>query len=363
MAAALRESASRPARVRVPEGPHAATDGDDPTDTEGDAAVAPPATVATAEGPTRTAGRTRRRRAGLLVAGVVAAGVAAVAGITAAGGFSDPEAPGPERVAAGDGTVEVPAGWAHAEGGSIPGMEVSDAVSAFPQGADGGLAAGRIAGSGPTLLPAAYRARLDGPVPDPQTVRLGALEAYRYEGLPSGRGADDLVLFVVPTTAGVQAVACTPGARPVILSDCEAAAASLVLDGATPVPVGPQPAFAARLQTVLGRLERRREVRRARLAEATTAAEQAAAAGELAAAHRAAAAGLGAGDVGPQVTLLRRRLVESLRGAGTAYDDLAAAAAEVDAARYAQAVSAVEAAEARIRAATTALGSAGYELG
>lgn len=363
MAAALRDSASGPARLTVPEGPHAGEAADDPTETDAGVAPAGPATVATADGPTRTVAGVRRRRAGLLAAGVVAAGIAAVAGITAAGGFADDDPPAPERVAAGDGTLEVPAGWAHGQGGAIPGMEVTGAVTAFPQGSDGGLVAGRIAGAGPTLLPAAYRARLGGPVPEPRPVRLRDLEAYRYEGLPSGRGADDLVLFVVPTTGGVQAVACTPGARPVILADCEAAAASLELSGAEPVPLGPQRAVAARLDAVLGRLERRRAVLRRRLAEAGTAEEQAAVAEDLAAAHRTAAAGLRSVGTGPEIAPLRRGLVAALREAGTAYSDLAGAAAVIDADAYAEAVGAVDAAERRIGAATRALAGAGYELG
>ena len=57
--------------------------------------------------------------------------------------------------------------------------------------------------SGPSLLPAAFTTTVNGTLPHPAPVKLGAYEAYRYSGLFWRGLASPLTLRTVPTTGGV----------------------------------------------------------------------------------------------------------------------------------------------------------------
>ena len=66
--------------------------------------------------------------------------------------------------------------------------------------------------TGPTLLPASFRARLSGQ-PEGDPVALGDLDALRYEGLQPKGASRPVTVYAVPTTDGVATVTCSASRR------------------------------------------------------------------------------------------------------------------------------------------------------
>jgi hypothetical protein len=168
----------------------------------------------------------------------------------------------------------------------------------------------------------------------PEAVRLGRLEAYRHAGLSwNGRG---LTVYAVPTSKGVATVGCL---APVSPGDCRQIAESLVVDGATAFPLGPDPKFA---RAVAFRLP-------SRSLRAQTAANQAKAARRVAADYRAARGRLARVKAGPADEPLVSRLRDRTAAAADAFQALAGAADKNDRAAYATAAKRARAAETRLR--------------
>lgn len=179
---------------------------------------------------------------------------------------TDEPAP-PVRVRAGGGSLAIPGVWNSSAGGSIPGLAFEGATTARPDATGARLVAGRTRGEGRTLLPAAFVERLGGPPSQDDPVTLGEIEAYRYIGLAVEELAAPVTRFVVPTTDGVETIACV-GAEPAFQAACAGAATTLRMGGgARARSIGPDAAYASLLPTTLSALGTGRTRLRGRLAD------------------------------------------------------------------------------------------------
>jgi hypothetical protein len=134
----------------------------------------------------------------------------------------------------------------------------------------------------PSLLPARV-AEAAGGLPEPEPRQLGARTLWRYD-LP-GVG---LVALALPTTGGVVTLACEATAAADV--DCERAARTVWLDGASALVPAPEAAAAIVLPDTVAQLNRQRAVERRRLAATRSPARRSQAARRLGAAYAAAAA-------------------------------------------------------------------------
>ncbi|MCA1689345.1 MAG: hypothetical protein LC720_02540 [Actinobacteria bacterium] len=318
--------------------------------------------------PAQTPDRSRRPGAGglaavgLLVALAVAAGLL-VGGSGSSGGsgnatFTNSASVGPLELG-------FPAAWQRTpEAPQVPGLGLRNPlVLASPPPGTGRLEAGTVAATGPTLLPPALLALLAAR-PAGEPVRIGALQALRYDGLAPRGLPGGVTLYVVATSQGVLTLACRPGSAPgaTFGADCARVAATARLVGARAYPLGPSPVLARQLEAAFTRLSGARRAGEAHLRVAASAAAQAAADRELADAYAragrevAAAAGnpLAAG-VGAQISAALAAVARAYRGAGSA-------AAARSTAAYAAAGRALAAAGADLRRATAGLAELGYRV-
>ncbi len=227
--------------------------------------------------------------------------------------------------------LRYPAAW-ELSGASavVPGMSFDAPVVLSRPGRPGQLIAGTDAGAGgSSLLSPAFRARVQGPLPRPDTVRLGTAEAYRYSGLQVRGLPGPVDVYAVPTSAGVATIACAAPAAPdrSFASDCSRIAATLRLIGVGTYPLGPSPAFAAVLSGTFGRLTSDARGPIAALGAAKTASVQAATEKQLSAAYGAAADRLGGAAVPPNSRDVRDAIVAALRRCASAYGAAASAVA------------------------------------
>ena len=130
----------------------------------------------------------------------------------------------------GDLTLGIPSEWERTSNeAQIPGLRFSKPVALQLKGrSDAGATAGMVNGSGPTLLPADFRRRLDRQPRTDDAVRVGDLEGYRYRNLRVSGFDDVLTMYVIPTSAGVATLAChSPTENATAFEkDCERVAAS-----------------------------------------------------------------------------------------------------------------------------------------
>ena len=314
--------------------------------------------------PARAAGAPSR---GLLAAGAGLLVIAAVAGFVVGGSGSDAgsdaETDFANSASAGRIGLSFPADWERlSESPRIPGLALSDPMTLAPQGQDANtLTAGTTVATGAALLPAGLLKRLPNePVGEP--VRLGELEALRYEGLRP-RGIDDrLTVYAAPTTGGVATVACraAPAAAADFLPRCERIAATLEPSGVEPVPLGPSEAYARALGSALEPLDAARGS--ADLRDADTPAAQARAARSLSQAYGAAVRALRDATPGPSDRAANAALVAALVRLSTEHDRLAGAAEDGDSDAYSSASDAIGTAEDRLQRSLRALGQLGYDL-
>jgi hypothetical protein len=166
----------------------------------------------------------------------------------------------------------------------------------------------------------------------PDAVRLGDLEAYRWRG--------ETTMIAAPTSRGVAVVACSGPARAV--RQCERAAATLESPRAKPTSLDTLGFYASHLHAAIERLERRRAA--AARANATAAALRARTA------YEAAARSLS--DLAPPAAAAaaNQELVTTLREIGAAYEGLARAARRGRRPAYAAAARAATRREAALRA-------------
>ena len=119
-----------------------------------------------------------------------------------------------------------------------------------------GVVAGMAADAGGArLLGPGFLASLQEPPRPADRVRLGKVEALRYEGLePQGFGGRALTVFVAPTSAGVATIACfaPAGGGAAFRADCERVAGTLEVKGKTAFPLGADKEYAAALSGVIG---------------------------------------------------------------------------------------------------------------
>ncbi len=224
------------------------------------------------------------------------------------------------------------------------------------------LLAGEVGASGPSLLPAAFTATLNGALPRPEPVRLGAYQAYRYSGLSVHGLASPLTLYAVPTTGGVVTIACLGSAAAGSGSQCAQIAATLKLNGTTAFELASSSQYAAALGGTFGTLNSAVYTGAARLRAASSANAQAAAAAQLAAAYTTASRSLGRLSVSPAVKSINANLAASLAALSRDYAALAAAARAGNEAAYAKAQRAIGSDGARTTSALTALRQAGYTV-
>jgi hypothetical protein len=216
---------------------------------------------------------------------------------------------------------------------------------------------------GPRLLGPGFLASLPKPPRPADRVRLGKVEALRYEGLaPNGFGGRSLTVFAAPTSAGVATLACfaPPGGGAAFRSDCERVAGTLELKGATAYPLGADKKYAAALSGVVGELAKRRTAGRSALATARTPGAQSTAAAGLADAYARARADLGKLQTSPAAAPAHAGIEQALGQTAAAYKQLGRAR---KAAGFRRATAAVTRAERTVQARLAALKALGYAAG
>jgi hypothetical protein len=261
--------------------------------------------------------------------------------------------------------LRFPRDWAPRGGApSIPGLRLADQVAIGPAGAQGrGVIAGTTTAAGPRLLPGAFLGALGEPPRAADRVRLGKVEALRYEGLePRGFGGRALTVFAAPTSGGVATIACfaPSGGGAAFRGDCERVAGTLSVKGETTFPVGADPKYAATLGGVIRTLDKRRRAGRTALSRARTRAAQPRAAAGLAAAYTQARAALRRIDASPAAAPAQKAVELSLGRAAGAYTRLARART---ASAFRRASRRVERAEARVQSRLGGLKALGYAVG
>ena len=306
----------------------------------------------TAAAPRRATGRT------WWIAGAAAVALAAVVGVVAGGAGKEAPEPPPERPALAAGSIgfQGPAGWRETADADLPAPQFEGETAAVADG-EGTIVAGMTAGDGPTLLPAGLRELLPED-PEGTPVRLGDLQAYRYDGLQPDGVDGELTLYVAPTSEGIVTLACHQASD----EACGAAAATLTADGATPVALGPQTAYATAVDRTLKQLGRRRASAAKRLDAAEGPKGQARAAAAIADAYADARKQLAAAPATALEAEAHPRLVRAVRDAGREWNALAGDARKYRRKAYAEQRQAVRGSERQVGAAVAALGALGYDL-
>jgi hypothetical protein len=196
----------------------------------------------------------------------------------------------------------------------------------------------------PSLLPHALRAAAAGVVPQHGTTRLAGRPAWLYSDLLSAPGDRTMDITVMPTSAGVLAVACV---APITWSsaggDCASMVQAVGVRGAGTLAPSADLALRVRLQRALTTLDAVRVRARAGLGRAATPAAQASWARELASANGAAAASLR-----PVAGAAGKPLLRRLSDTAHAYSRLALAATAGARNAFSSARHAVDRAEARL---------------
>jgi hypothetical protein len=258
-------------------------------------------------------------------------------------------------------SLEYPAGFRLAR--IQPALRLSSAVVLARGGGAGEIvAAGRTNATGPTLLPANLTSRLPRR-PTPARVRLGALQALRYDDLRPAGSTMALRVYAVATSARVTDVVCaaSPAALRALTPVCERIAQTLRLRGARGLPVGPSARYAAEVTRTL------RDVSSGRAAavghmRAGTRAVQATAARAAARVYEQSAHTLASMNVSPYDEGANAALASALASTQDAYERLAAAAHAGRRSRYAAARTSVGTAERAAMQSIYRLGRLGYAV-
>ena len=311
----------------------------------------------------------RSRRLAGMAAGVIA--VTALAGFLLGASGSEKAAPA-ARSSASAGGLELgfPDDWERAgRAPTVPGIRFRSPIAVRPRAeserggpADAGLVAGLVTATGPSLLPATFLDRLDRAPPRGDPVRLGKLEAYRYDGLRPKGFDRALTLYVVPTTRGVATVACYAPRQQAdsFLPACESVAANLTLVAGRPYGLGPSREHASAVGRAIGELNSSMRAARDRLRRARTPDGQAQAALELSAAYARAARSLSGLRVSPALVDANRRIVRALRATQAAYERMGSGARGDDRVAYDAGARAARRGEEALRRALDGLKALGY---
>jgi hypothetical protein len=181
-------------------------------------------------------------------------------------------------------TIPLPADWQPlGRRSSLPGLEEATAVRAVHSE----IALDIRAPEDESLLPAGVEDAVAGDLPEPRARRLDSRTAWRYD-LPPASPGTRVVALALPTTGGIVTIACaaSPEAIGRAGAECERAAQSVQLDGASALAPTPETAAAIALPDAAARLNRRRTVERRRLAATRSPRRRRAAAGRGAACRR-----------------------------------------------------------------------------
>jgi len=302
----------------------------------------------------------RRRRAAMLA---IVAAVCAIVGYLVAPARSGKATAASFAHSASSEAVslEYPSGFRLAS--TQPALRLSSAVTLARRAAAGEIvAAGRTDATGPTLLPASLTSKLTRR-PVPARVRLGALQALRYDNLRPAGSSLALRVYAIATSAGVTDVVCaaSPTALQVLGPLCEQIAQTLRLRGTHDLPLGPSARYAADLTTTLRDVSIGRSKAVARMRTGTRAV-QATAARDAARAYERAAQALASMSVSPYDEGANAALASALVSTQHAYGRLAAAAQGGKRSRYAAARRSVDAREGAATRAIDHLGSLGYAV-
>ena len=305
------------------------------------------------------------RRAGtpvLIAAAALLAILVVVAGYligSSGGGDSEettPVASGSGGVATG-GSLEIrfPATWRQvSESPAIPGLELRNPIGLNERGAPktNGLSAGVTDATGPALLPTSFLSLLDEAPPRDDAVKLGQVDAYRYEGLKPEGFDGSLTLYVAPTTDGVATVACAAGSGAAeFLPSCEGVATGLRLVSAEAYALGADDDYLAQLDETIGDLNAASKKGVAALKKAKTPSKQASAAQSLSKSYAQARGQLAGLTVSPAVAKAAADVRAALKKTENAYSDLASAAKASKTSAYNKARSDVSAGQKALEAA------------
>ena len=255
---------------------------------------------------------TIRSLAAAVAAGVAIAVPAGIVGAALVAPDAQPPSPTRRVVRAGPALLAVPSGWERAA--TPAGLGDLNAgrtavLAPFP-----GLATSAVVtfgpGDGGSLVPRALRPLIADSLPPPRDASLGGRQAIAYREVLTRRADLRMDVTVLPTTAGMLAVACTsPANSGYDGSRCASSVSSVSVPGATALAPEPSLPLARALPAATAGLDRARVAGRAAFATARTPTAQAAAAGGLAERHRVTARALqaefGAGST-PVVTALER---------------------------------------------------------
>jgi hypothetical protein len=259
--------------------------------------------------------------------------------LAAAGGFLLGRLSGGDDVStrplrAGTLAIDVPSDWVpHRQRADIPGMSFRQPVAASQSDAGGGeLVAGMVAAGDPSMLPDAFLKRLERPLPAPERVSLGDLQAYHYADVRPGGFRDRVDLYVSPTTKGVATVACVrgPGATAAFRRDCGAAAASLRLRGARGFTLPPRRVYAAQFDAIFDTLITRRDVLRDRLRYAGSLERQVTASADLSGLYKTTLRNLARMQLSPPETDLHDVLLAAMRSTRDGYRRMTVSAIAID---------------------------------
>jgi hypothetical protein len=258
--------------------------------------------------------------------------------------------------------LRYPATWQPlGTGPTLPGTTFSSAIvlSANVPVA-GTVDAGVVTNAGgATLLAPGFLAALAGAPPAGQPVKLAGFAALRYGPIQVHGVPGAVTIYVAPTTAGVVTIACIP-ASSAFATSCERVAATAQLLGVSTEPLGPSPAYAQGLATVLARLDGTTVRGLAALSSARSHSAQALAARRLAGAYATAATATERLATSPRDRGADAALIAALRQLAAGYGDAATAATHVDTAGYARAASRLRAAGTALRGALAGLAALGY---
>jgi hypothetical protein len=288
---------------------------------------------------------------GVLAAAIVVGG-AGTAGY-AVSRESNADEPAAKRTAtAGAVSVAVPQGWELSRTRGDRGRpSLARSVALLSSDPPARISAGVAADRAAVLDPGLLAEEVTREPPRPRQVRLGDLQALRFEGL-GARGPS--FLYVAPTTAGAAAVSCY-GSPDSVAGACAEAARGLAVRGARGYDPAAGIGWKNRLASDMRRLRARRSAGLGRLRRATTRAAQGRRAAQLAGVHAAAARRLRGRSAPPQASRARRRVLTRLVAIDRAYRSLARAAANANEAGYSRAARRVRSADSRLRATLRAL--------
>ena len=175
----------------------------------------------------------------------------------------------------------------------------------------------------PTLLPQAAL-EIDGALPRPDIVELGALRALRYRDVRLTAIAAPATLYAVPTDRGVATVVCIADAKRA--DGCDEVAATLRVRKGRAFTPGARADLARRLNAITAEIARAQRRDGAALRDARRPPGQAVMAERVGQAYARAARRVGALRVSPSEAAPTRQLARALRGARDAYRALASAA-------------------------------------